>query len=356
METVSLNIASNDYGRYTIDQNAKLFISADALPLTNEITGQVLQNTGESAPSLVAGIHGNAIKLQPKTKFSSPIFLKSVTEFSLGFWLKPANITPNTNTLTGLPIYYQMSLFDKAEFVYSSVNGYTSVSDGSFVVYEESRESNFNVLRIVLIGDDLRETNLETEKYEAGIYHHFWITYYGPARKLQVFIDGKLASLFSLDGYQIPTSINDNSVIPFNINKSAVGYSSLLRNNSGTLDEVVFFNTFIIDIEKISTIINYGAKYIIDQSLSYRSNVHNCFAFDDPTSLGITSVLGNGKNFYVGRNDGKVYKGDRNMWQVRRDFSNGAELKYVKRNVLDKETNLQIENGALRLFKGSVRI
>lgn len=356
MDTVTLNIAASDYNKYILDRSAKFFISCDQIPLIDEISGQVLQNLGDIALSLTPGPHGNAIKLQPRNKLSLPLLLNSVTEFSLGFWLKPSFIEPNISTVTGLPIYYQMSLFDKAQFSYSSTNGYTSIADGSFVFYEECREDGFNVLKIVLVGADLRETNLETDRYQAGIYHHFWITYYGPSRKLQVFIDGKLVGLFSNDGYQIPNSLRDNSVIPFSINNSAVGFSSLLRNNSGAIDEVVFFNNFMIDIEKIATIINSGAKYVIDQSLLYRSNAHNCFAFDDPTALGITAVLSNGKNFYVGRNDGTIFKGDRTLWQVRRDFSDTHEFKYVKRSIMSTESEIKVENGALKLFKGSVRI
>jgi hypothetical protein len=356
METVSLNIAATDYGKYVLDENAKFFISFDSIPLIDEISGQSLQISGESLSTLVSGPHGQALKVQPRSKFNLSLLLNTTTEFSLGFWLNPSYIPPNVSNVTGLPVYYRMALFDKSNFSYSSSTGYTSADSGSFVVYEECREDGFNVLKILLIGSDLRETNLETERYETGKFHHFWITYYGPSRKLQVFIDGKSVALFSEDGYQIPTSIYDNPVIPFSINNSAVGYSSVLRNNNGTLDEVVFFNKFIIDIDKIATLINFGARYIIDESFSYRSYTHNCFAFDDPTSLGVTSVLSNGKNFYAGRNDGVIFKGDRVMWQSRRDFANADEVKFIKKNILDAEAIINVEDGALKIYKGSVRI
>jgi hypothetical protein len=179
---------------------------------------------------------------------------------------------------------------------------------------------------------------------------------YGPSRKLQIFIDGKEVGLYSEDGFQIPTNIYDNPVIPFTINNSAVGYSSVLRNNNGTIDELVFFNKFIIDSDALATVINYGTKFIIDKSLTYRNFVHNCFAFDDPTFLGVTSVLSNGKNFYAGRNDGNIYKGDRVMWQSRRDFANADETKFIKKNKLDAKSIIDIKDGSLQIFKGSVRI
>jgi hypothetical protein len=110
-----------------------------------------------------------------KTNFKYRYFYLIILNFHWAFGLDQATLRPNVSNLTGLPVYYRMSLFDKVNFSYSSSTGYTSVDSGSFVFYEECRDDGFNVLKIVLIGSDFRETNVETEKYETGKFHHFWI-------------------------------------------------------------------------------------------------------------------------------------------------------------------------------------
>ena len=44
------------------------------------------------------------------------------------------------------------------------------------------------------------------------------------------------------------------------------------------------------------------------------------------------------------------------MWQVRRDFANKDEIKFVKKNVFDSSSEISVEDGALKLYKASVRI
>lgn len=355
METIALNIAKADYSRSLIS-NAKFLMKFESSPFREELSDQLLQSSGEQYSFPEKSVYGNGLRMRPKASLFLPLLLSKTDEFSFGFWLRPFWISPTVNPLTNTSVYYRMSLFDKSNFSYSSSTGFVTATDGTFAFYEECREDGLNVLKIYLRSSDGTDVVVETEAYLSGKFHHFWISYYGPSRKLNVFIDGKAVRLFSEDGLSIPENLNDNSSVYFHINNSAIGYSSLLRNNAGLLDEVVFSGKYTVDGKTIAKIINVGAEAIVEQSLFYQGIVSNCFAFDDPTSLGVTSVLSNGKNFYAGRNDGVLFKGDRTMWQVRRDFASQDEIKFVKKNIFDADSIVSVENGALKLFKASVRI
>lgn len=357
MNTVNLNILAADFKKYTLDDSAILYLSFDQPTLTNEIDDQVINYIGNLDIIYVPSPHGSGLKMQPNQKFNTSLGGDISQQFTVGFWLRPTNIRPNINTATGLPIYFRTSLFDKSNFSYSSISQYVSASDASFVFYEENREDNHNVLKILLISNNFDEIYLETEKYETGKFHHFWISYYGPTRTLDVYIDGKIVSLYSEDGSQIPTSINNNVSTKFNINNSAVGYSSTLRNNSGVLDEFAFFTKYISDSRLLSKIINYGTQTIIETVQLYEEQTHECFMFDDPTFLGVTSLAMNGKSIYVGRNDGALYKGDRLMWQSRREFGNPKEIEGLQKYIKDVEkSSIQLNKGNLEIKAASVRM
>ena len=355
METINLNILATDYNRLLIGDYVKFFMKFESAPIIDEISEQTLQLFGDRFPFIERAENGNGLRMRPKSSMSLPLLLSNNTEFSLGFWLRPFWISPTVSPLTNLNVYYRMALFDKSEFLDTSSTGYVTSSNGTFVIYEESREDGFNVMKILLTGGDKRQVAVETERYEAGKLHHFWIAYYGPGRRLDVYINGVKANLFSEDGLSIPSNINTNSTY-FSINKSAIGYSSLLRDNAGFLDELVFIGKYIVDAKTIANAINLGVEYVIDKSLLYKEIVNNCFACDDPTALGVTSVLSNGKNFYAGRNDGTLFRGDRTMWQVRRDFANKDEVKFVKKNSFSSDSIVGVQDGALKLYKSSVRI
>lgn len=355
METIDLNIKKSDYSN-TLIQNAKFFIKFESTPFLEELNSQILQSSGEQYSFVEKSVYGNGLRMRPKSSLSFPLSLSKTDEFSFGFWIMPFWISPTVNPVTNSTVYYRMSLFDKSNFTYTNSTGFITPNDGTFAIYEECRENNFNVMKIYLKSLDGKDIIVETDLYETGKFHYFWIAYHGPSRKLEVYIDGKITRLFSEEGLAIPENLNNNPSVYFHINNSAIGYSSLIRNNAGLIDELVFINQFIIDGKVISKAINLGAEHIIDQMLFYQGIVNNCFSFDDPTALGVTSVLSNGKNFYAGRNDGVLFRGDRTMWQVRRDFANKDEIDFVKKNIFDANSIASIYNGSLKLFKASVRI
>lgn len=356
MEKISLNLLESDFSKFLVSKDVKLFFKFDSLPIKDEISNQFVQLSGDQFPFVEKSNYGNGLRLTPKSSLSFPLLLSNNKEFSLGFWLRSSWISPTISPLTNSLVYYRMSLFDKSNFSFSNSSGFVSSSDGTFVIYEESRENNKNVMKITLIAEDKKEITVETELYDSGKLQHFWMSYYGPSKRFEVYINGKLANLFSEDGTSIPESLNNNSIVFFNVNNNAIGYSSLLRNNSGMIDEVVFINKYIIDEKSISNVINLGVESLIDNSLVYQSITNNCFCFDDPTFLGITSVVSNGKNFYVGKNNGSLFKGDRALWQSRKDFANKDEIFFIKKSKLDVDSIISVENGSLKIYKSSVRI
>jgi hypothetical protein len=44
------------------------------------------------------------------------------------------------------------------------------------------------------------------------------------------------------------------------------------------------------------------------------------------------------------------------MWQVRRDFANKDEVKFVKKNFFGSNSIVDTQDGSLKLYKSSVRI
>jgi len=355
MEEVSLNINLASY-KSVINSNAKFFLKFESLPVIEELSGQNVLITNENPAFLEKAVLGNGLRMRPKSSLSVPLFLSSPVQFSIGFWLRSSWIPPTISPVTNLPVYYRMALMDKASYAYASATGFISAIEATFSIYEECKEDGFNIMKIMLQSVTGLQIVLETDIYKTYQFNHFWITYYGPSRSFLVFVNGSPIGLFSEDGFPIPLALNNSALVHFNLNQSAIGYGSLLRNNAGLIDELVFLNQFIPDTSVIGKVINLGVEHAIDQSLLYKEVVDNCFAFDDPTALGVTSVLSNGKNFYAGRNDGALFKGDRTMWQVRRDFGSPDEIKFVKKNVFSEDSITAVENGSLKLFKSSVRI
>jgi hypothetical protein len=259
---VPLNIDLSSYVKDVVNNKVKFYLKFESIPLFEEISGQIIQ-TGNQSPFTEKSVYGNGIRMRPKTSFSVPLLLDNASEFSLGFWLKPSWISPSISATTNLPVYYRMSLMDKSSYSYTSNTGYVNAINTTFSIYEECIENGFNVMKIVFESPEKVQTTIRTDSYKAGEMHHFWISYYGPTRQLNIYIDGFLVSIFSEDGISIPTSLNNLASVPFNVNYSAVGYSSLIRNNAGLLDELVFFNQSISDSSIIAKAINLGVESIV---------------------------------------------------------------------------------------------
>lgn len=331
------------------------FFKFESLPFIEEVSLEVLNNEGTQAPVLEIGAFGNGCRFRPQSRFSFPLELLNNRSLTIGFWLKPNNILPTVSSSTGLLVYYRTALIDKAEYEYSAGSGLVTISNGTFSIYEECRDNNKNILKIHLFGSDDNEVVLSTSDYECDKMHHFWIVYDGSLGQVKVFIDGVPRDVTVEEG-EIPSTIRMSIGTYFNFNKSAVGYNALLRTNTGLIDEVVLINDAIIDQETIGRHINFGTEFAVDETLRWRQEVYQIFGFDDPTALHIGDIYSNGSNIYAGRSDGKLFKGSRLMWEVRRDFANNEEDSFIKKNLLATDSEITFEEGYLKISKANIQI
>ena len=195
-----------------------------------------------------------------------------------------------------------------------------------------------------------------SEEYTTGEFHYFWFSYNGVGQVAKLFIDGKESQLTMEQGSEVPVELSHYPTTPFHINLSGIGNASLLRGNSGLIDEVIVMSQSYFDEDTIGRHINLGSEFAINGALLTRNEVSAGFAFDDPTALSLNAVYSNGKNIYMGRSDGKLFRGDRLLWQARKDFANKDEIDFLRANILGDDSIISIDDGALTIKKASVRI
>lgn len=355
----SLSSIDKKWAKEFYGSSSVFFFKFESVPLVDNISGRratVDASEGTALPFLEEGAFGKALRLRPLSSIQYGVNLPaSLPAFSLGFWLSSVNVSPAVNATTGVLNYYRMGVVDKASFETDSNNVVqANTDDSTFAVYEECRENNKNRMYIHLVTDTGSNIDAVTEEYTAGVFHYFWITFSSDAQTVMIYIDGKPAQLdITTNGWH-PLMVNQS--IPFHINKSGLGHEALLRGNFGLIDELIFQTEFVVSEDIIGRHINYGSEYAVNNALLLREETHQAFAYDDPTTVDVNSICSNGTNIYAGRSDGRLLKGDRTMWKVRRDFANRDEIRYVKKNIISSDSVVDISNGALRLSKASVRI
>lgn len=357
-----ISVSDLDKYRSVVDYKGitKFFFKFELIPPLDQISGRKMTISGDvtSYPFLEDGVFGSGIKMRPQGYLIYPQSLPATfSQFSLGFWLQPVNIPPALNSLTGLFDSYHLSLLDKASFSVNNTNQTISASetDTTFVLYEECLADGNNRLK-VLLHDGYSETILVSDPYQSGVFHYFWISYHGESGRFDIRIDGLLSAIEVEKGSTIPSVLQSNPTVPFHINKSAIGYSPLCKGNFGLLDELIFQTEYVSDPEIISRHINLGSEFVLDETLAYRDEAISAFVYDDPTTINVSAAFANGSSIYVGKEDGKVLKGDRKMWRSSRDFSNRKELSQVNKRLLAADSIVDVESGALKLFKASARI
>tara|TARA_B100001778_G_scaffold334404_1_gene345632 strand:+ start:44351 stop:45142 length:792 start_codon:yes stop_codon:yes gene_type:complete len=253
--------------------------------------------------------------------------------------------------------YYRLALINASNI---SLNNTTNIYEAStgFCIFEESVENERNQMYIFLGGTTGDVVLRSNETYSTSDFHHFYIAYSGASRSIVLYIDGKRVSTSIVTGSEIPQLIDRNNLTPrtLRINDSAPGFSGLVRNHFGTIDELFFTNKYQASSEIVARHINLGSEFVAFSDLSNQDQVTMMFGFDDPSSLDLRAVFSNGTNVYAGRSDGRVYKGDRLLWQSRRDFANREEISFVRPNLLSAEATVTVDEGALRINQASVRI
>ena len=361
-ELSQIAISDLDKYRAIVDYKGitKFFFKFDLMPPLDHISGRRMAFSADvtSFPFLEPSVFGQGLRMRPQGYLIYPQSLPALlSQFSMGFWLQPVHIPPSLNRETGEFDSYHLALLDKSTFSVDSTTHLISASetDTTFVLYEECLPGGRNRLK-VLLHDGYSETILATESYAADVFHYFWISYHGESGRFDIRIDGVLSMLDVLKGSEIPSTLQSNPTIPFHINKSALGAAPLCKGNFGLIDELIFQTEYVSDPEIISRHINLGSEFVLDESLAYRDESMVAFTYDDPTTLDVTAVFANGSSIYVGKEDGNLLKGDRKMWRSLRDFSNRKEIGYISKRMLTSDSIVDVEDGALKIFKASARI
>jgi hypothetical protein len=340
--------------------NSPLFVKFENLPIRDEINKRIAFVSGLQNPVFTDGVSGNAMQMRPRSEVEIPVSIRNKTEFTLSFWLRPAWLQPTLNLEGSQDFsFYRMPLINFSNISLNASSDFYEAS-GGFSIFEESIEGNRNQLYVMLDSGQTGEQIVlrATTPYDAGNFHHIYISYKGASGLVNIFIDGKRSDFKTVTGSSIPAFLGFETIptVSLEINSKAPGFSGLVRQNFGTIDELYFVDQYDGSSESVARHINFGTEYVALGGLSKQDQSVAMFAFDDPTSLSLTSVLGNGTNIYAGRSDGRVYRGDRLLWRSRRDFSNQEELNFISKKLLTEEAEVSIEDGALKIDKGSVRL
>lgn len=342
---------------YRRDKEIPTLVKFEGIPIRDEISGNTCTITGNTNPTFSTGVSGRALRMRPTSGVDVPVYFNSRSRFSLGFWLRPVWLSPVLSLNSNQFNYYRLPLVNASNV---SLNLTTNMHEAStgFCIFEESVENEKNQLYIFLDGDSGSVLIKSNETYSTGDFHHFYIAYNGASSSIILYIDGKRVETTIVNGSQIPQLINRDNFTPrsLRINDRAPGFSGLIRNNFGTIDEFYFYNRYLGESEIVARHINFGSEFVAFADLFNQDQSIMMLGFDDPSSLDLRSVFSNGTNVYAGRSDGSVFKGDRLLWQSRRDFSNREEINFIRTKLLSEESSVTVNDGSLRINQASVRL
>jgi len=335
---------------------ARRFLKFESFPLIDTISGTLIQNIGSETPIIEPGAFGNGLRLRPDSLLSIDYSPKDNRQLSMGFWWNPAWQRPAVGQEDGAVAYYRSPIVSKSRFSLDLVSQMVSADDATFVIYEESIEDELNRMYILLQDPDGLQSIWSSPSYSAGQYHYFWISYDGVQGRLSLYTDGVEQDLNLEQGDGVPSNLNISQNTQLRINESAIGKNSLLRRSYSSIDEFFIEDARQFEPSIISRHINFGSEYAYDAQLSKREKILCGSSFDDPSAISVSSAFSNGTNIYSGRTDGQVFKGDRLLWESRRDFANRDELNHVKISFLSSESSVSVDNGSLKISKASVRL
>lgn len=217
--------------------------------------------------------------------------------------------------------------------------------DGSNSVlkFEEYTEDGcFNSLKIYIEDSFI----IETPKYSASLWHHFWICYNGS--DVEVYIDGVKVS-YASEG-ALPSSISGN-MLSLYINHSLSGYDYNFSKNMGYLGYLFLLNDFNNSKHDIQKSINRGVLYIVDNEYINEEMESLVVYFNDPNMVSVLSSVDDVSYVYIGRNDGKILRGSPLFWETRIRFSNKNEKQFF---ILNGEDT--ISNGFLKIKESIIRL
>lgn len=296
--------------------SAKLVLPLTA-DLSDSVTGEVMSSSGDlESPIFDSG--GNGLTLQRAGYYYLDNFPLGVTgRFTLSFRFTPNNPGMARHPVTGVLAEPRTALLDFGTG--TVVNGEVSISSASFVLKEISQSDGKNRFYIKLSSF----YTAESESYDVDEEHHVWIAYNGGGSLFRVYLDGRLLTL-TPTGF-IPPNIFANTTI-FSVNRLTDGAAYNELRSSARIRDLFVLNAANSSQTAVQKGINDGSNYILDATDSTYEEVDLSVAFDDPTSIRVTSSTQEGSYLLISRSDGRLMRGSPLIWNVRRDFGDSAEL------------------------------
>jgi hypothetical protein len=275
---------------------------------------------------------------------------------TIGFWLNSVNPGVVTNPTSKATVPLLMPLMSKASFT-----GTTNINSSTwtFIMWEETQIDGTNIMKVALQG--LVNTTsvyctLYSSPYDVGVYHHFWIVYSGGSvPSLRLFVDTVEDYSSTIYG-TIPAQLSMNSAT-FSINNSVLGPSYQIARNQGIIDDLAIFSSVKDDTATIKEAANNGIAYIAVSEQVGTVEVDQAAVFDDPGTAQINAVYPSRGRLYIARSDGQLRRGDKLLWQSRKDFSQNAEIEYVT-SIVKKATDgtATISDNSLSITDAVVRL
>lgn len=327
--------------------SAVLFLNVTNSSLTNAVSGNVFDTFGSITTT--NGIFGTALQLTGDTYYDVDALSSITNQFTFSFRLTSTNpgmvTNPNDNSTQPL----QMALFNKSTLSYSSGTGQTVATNDMFSMWEETQSDGTNVMKIQVNGaTSATRTSLP---YTVGVSHHFWIEY--GSSSLNVYIDGAIAN-GSLSG-TVPSSLT-GSVARFGINKGLASFGYQMSRNFGILEDLFISSQADSSVTDIFRALDLGAIYVADSTKVTQDEVSFGSTFDDTSTIQVNAIYGNRGNVYVGRSDGTLTKGNRTIWESRRDFANADEINYMTIITRSTTDNYVVQQGALTVTNAIIRV
>lgn len=269
-------------------------------------------------PTLIEefGIHG--LQLEDDVWHSSGIDLGITDVFSIGFWLKPIN---RGNPDPDHPQYSSgetliAGLMSQATENYSSNE--ITLDNLVFDISEEFLSNGNNRLQIKIPG-----AVLTSSSYSTGEYHYFWIAYRGSTNTLVMSIDLVPDVGASITG-SVPSSFSP-STAEFAINKLTSGSDSRTVRNVGVLGDLVILNQFLWDNRLVQMASRSAMNVASNEEYGWIGTSAGSMV-SDPGNPTMASISDSRSGILVGSNNGHLYSAERQIWQVRRNFTKNEDL------------------------------
>ena len=296
----------------------KLYYTFDDATFRNEVDTATMTVTG--SPSIVPAEISDGWQMDTNTYASTSTSLGITNAFSIGFWLKSVN--PGLGNDAGTLVPMKMSLFAKAQV--NDGGASTTITNAQFYVWEETQPDGTNVMKIFLKNASGSDCTVTTPTYTVGVFHYFVLVY--SAGSFTCYIDG--VSVGVTTSAAVPSSLASTTQ-NFVLNKGPDGNSYELIHNTGVLDDLFLCNT-ALSSNDASKVYTTGVQYVFNSSYTSILEVDNSIVFSDPSTVQVNVVGSDNSDIYVGRSDGKLLKGYRQLWQYKQGFGSKSEQQLIE--------------------------